>query len=92
MIGSTKAIRIPLRNGSRERTSGKAAAVPTKVLIAVTSAARRAASSRARRGSGSRRARCGTTSSVQPVIGNVPYRFALKLNSTSSTIGPNRKT
>ncbi len=41
MIGSTKAMRMPLRNGSRERTSGKAVAVPTRVLIAVTSAATR---------------------------------------------------
>jgi len=30
--------------------------------------------------------------SVHAVTGNVPYRFALKLNNTSSTIGPNRKT
>ena len=30
--------------------------------------------------------------SVQPVIGNVPYWFALKLNSTSRMIGANRKT
>jgi hypothetical protein len=29
---------------------------------------------------------------VQPVKGNVPYLFALKLNATSRTIGPNRKT
>ena len=39
MIGSVNAIRTPLRNGSRERTSGNAAAVPTTVEIAVTSAA-----------------------------------------------------
>ena len=41
MIGSVIAIRTPLRNGSRERTSGKAAAVPTIVEISVTSAATR---------------------------------------------------
>ena len=39
MIGSVMPIRIPVRNGRRERTSGNAAAVPTIVLIAVTSAA-----------------------------------------------------
>jgi hypothetical protein len=27
---------------------------------------------------------------VQPVIGNVPYRLALKLKTTSSTIGAKR--
>jgi len=41
MIGRTIAIRIPLRKGSRERTSGNAAAVPTIVLTAVTSRAMR---------------------------------------------------
>ena len=39
MIGSVIPIRIPVRNGSRERTSGNAAAVPTTVEIAVTSPA-----------------------------------------------------
>ena len=39
MIGRTSAIRMPLRNGRRERTSGNAAAVPTMVLTSVTSSA-----------------------------------------------------
>ena len=39
MIGSVIAIRTPLRNGRRERTSGNAAAVPTTVEITVTSTA-----------------------------------------------------
>ncbi len=39
MIGSVSAARIPLRNGRFERTSGNAAAVPTKVLTSVTSSA-----------------------------------------------------
>ena len=39
MIGRMNATRIPFRNGSRERTSGNAAAVPTTTLITVTSAA-----------------------------------------------------
>ncbi len=39
MIGSVIAIRTPLRNGRRERTSGNAAAVPTIVEISVTSIA-----------------------------------------------------
>ena len=38
MIGSVIPIRTPLRKGSRDRTSGKAAAVPTIVAITVTSA------------------------------------------------------
>ena len=37
MIGSVIPIRTPLRNGSRERTSGNAAAVPTIVDTIVTS-------------------------------------------------------
>ena len=39
MIGSVIPIRTPLRNGSRERTSGNAAAVPTIVEMIVTSKA-----------------------------------------------------
>ena len=39
MIGSVSPIRTPLRNGSVERTSGNAAAVPTTVAIIVTSTA-----------------------------------------------------
>jgi hypothetical protein len=41
MMGSVKPARIPLRNGSRERTSGNAAAVPTSVEMSVTSTATR---------------------------------------------------
>ena len=37
MIGSVIPIRTPFRNGSRERTSGNAAAVPTIVDTIVTS-------------------------------------------------------
>ena len=39
MIGNVIPIVMPLRNGSRERTSGNAAAVPTTVEISVTSSA-----------------------------------------------------
>ena len=39
MIGSVIPTVMPLRNGRRERTSGKAAAVPTIVETRVTSAA-----------------------------------------------------
>ena len=39
MIGSTNPIRIPSRKGSRDRTSGNAAVVPTTTLTSVTSAA-----------------------------------------------------
>ena len=45
MIGSVIAIRTPLRNGSRERTSGNAAAVPTIVEIERHLGARPSASS-----------------------------------------------
>ena len=39
MIGSVMPTVMPLRNGRRERTSGKAAAVPTIVEMTVTSTA-----------------------------------------------------
>ena len=89
MIGRMKMIRMPSRNGSFERTSGNAAAVPTIVEIAVTCRPTLSVVVSASRISKSPHI-CRYQLNVQPVIGNVPYRFALKLNSTSRTIGKNR--
>jgi hypothetical protein len=41
MIGRVRPMRTPDRRGSRERTSGNAAAVPTTVEIRVTASATR---------------------------------------------------
>ena len=90
MIGSVSAARIPLRNGSWERTSGNAAAVPTTVAISghlEGDRQRRLSASWIWKSLNAAWYQC----SVHPVIGSVPYRLALKLNRTSRMIGANRK-
>src|SRR5690606_3570446 len=90
IIGAANATRTAPRNGRRERTSGNAAQVPTNVDTAVTATATLIEVSKA-----SWIERFSITSPyhwvVQPVMGNVPSGFALKLNTTSSRIGANRK-
>ena len=71
MIGRMKMIRTPFRNGSFERTSGNAAAVPTIVEMAVTCAPTLRLVDRAPRISKSPHI-CRYHVNVQPVIGNEP--------------------
>ena len=90
-MGRVNAIRNPVRNRRRLRTSENAAAVPTTVLISVTSNATRIDVLIADCRSGLL-AMLEYQCVVQPVIGNIPYRFLFKLKSMSRTIGLKRKT
>lgn len=90
ITGSVTRIRAAPRKRNRERTSGKAAAVPTIVLTTVTCAAITSEVT-----SASWMAALPNMSPyqrvVQPVIGKPAKRLALKLNRINSAIGANRK-